>query len=80
VREYHCIYDRAVLSCHQSRQAQGAEASKENLMSSEIIVALVVVVLFIGSLALIEIHSRRSHVKAEKVAEAEGLNRNQEQV
>ena len=49
-------------------------------MSSEIIVALVVVVLFIGSLALIEIHSRRSHVKAEKVAEAEGLNRNQEQV
>ena len=39
-------------------------------MSSEIIVALVVVVLFIGSLAYLEIHSRRNKGEVEKVERA----------
>lgn len=43
-------------------------------MNSEIIVVLVVVVLFIGSLAFIEIHSRRSKRKVE-VVDREAVNR-----
>ena len=44
-------------------------------MSSEIIVALVVVVLFIGSLVYLEIHSRRSNGKVEKIEEPEAVKR-----
>ena len=46
-------------------------------MSTEIIVVLVVVVLFIGSLAYLEIHSRRSKPKVEKSDEPEAVKREQ---
>lgn len=46
-------------------------------MSTEIIVALVVVVLFIGSLAYLEIHSRRSKPKEERSDDSEASNREQ---
>lgn len=44
-------------------------------MSTEIIVALVVVVLFIGSLVYLEIHSRRTKPKAEAAEEPDAGNR-----
>lgn len=45
-------------------------------MSTEIIVALVVVVLFIGSLVYLEINSRRTKPKAD-ASEQETVNREQ---
>ena len=46
-------------------------------MDTEVIIALVVSVLFIGSIVFLEIHSRRSKGKVEKVDEPEGGNREQ---
>jgi len=46
-------------------------------MSSEIIVVMVVVVLFIGSLVYLEIHSRRNKVGVEKVEEPDAVKREQ---
>lgn len=44
-------------------------------MSTEIIVALVVVVLFIGSLVYLEINSRRTSSKVEASDDPERVNR-----
>lgn len=44
-------------------------------MSTEIIVVLVVVVLFIGSLVYLEINSRRTKPKAEASDESEAVKR-----
>jgi len=46
-------------------------------MSTEIIIALVVSVLFVGSIAYLEIHSRRHKGKEEKVDEPEAGTREQ---
>lgn len=46
-------------------------------MSTEIIVALVVVILFIGSLVYLEIHSRRTKPKVDASNDSETMNREQ---
>jgi hypothetical protein len=46
-------------------------------MSTEMIVALIVVVLFIGSLVYLEIHSRRTKAKVDTNNDPEALNREQ---
>jgi len=46
-------------------------------MSTEIIVALVVVVLFLGSLVYLEINSRRTKPEVKASDEPKGVNREQ---